>query len=215
MMKAGIARAALPGITTTGLFAAIPSASTRDIPLGNYVVMLLASTIFMLQFTFDSNQQYLTGLILQDWSLTAIVGHMWLHTGLIHIISNLILLWVLGRHVCRKIGNANFILAYLFVGLVSAVVHIIYDGRPAIGASGAIMGILGMHVVLCFRRLSPAGPWIVLLWFLLTLTAGVLELTPTAYLAHAGGFLGGIILAWSLLILNIVKHENQPAPAPA
>ena len=183
------------------------------VPLGNYTLMLLASLTFMLQFLYDSNQQYLRGLILQDWSFTAIVGHMWLHAGLVHIISNLIILWIFGRHVCLRIGNANYILAYLCVGWVSAVVHVVYDGRPAIGASGAIMGILGMHVVLCFWRFGFLGPWIILVWYMLNLTVGALEATPTAYFAHAGGFLGGIILAASLVLLNVVARERQPAGA--
>ena len=187
--------------------------SPQDVPLGNYALMLLASTTFMLQFLFDSKQQYLSGLILQDWSFFGIVGHLWLHTGLIHITSNLIVLWIFGRHVCRRMGNANYILAYFVVGLTSAVVHIAYDGRPAIGASGAIMGILGLHVVLCFDRFGVLGPWIVLVWYLLNITAGTVGATPTAHMAHVGGFLGGIILAWLLVILNVVEREEQPIPA--
>ena len=187
--------------------------SPQDVPFGNYALMLLASTTFMLQFLFDGKQQYLSGLILQDWSFFGIVGHLWLHTGLIHITSNLVVLWIFGRHVCRRMGNANYILAYFVVGLASAVVHIAYDGRPAIGASGAIMGILGLHVVLCFNRFGPLGPWIVLVWYLLDMTAGTLQATPTAHMAHVGGFLGGIILAWLLVILNVVEREEQPVPA--
>ena len=174
--------------------------SPQDVPLGNYALMLLASTTFMLQFLFDSKQQYLSGLILQDWSFFGIVGHLWLHTGLIHITSNLIVLWIFGRHVCRRMGNANYILAYFVVGLTSAVVHIAYDGRPAIGASGAIMGILGLHVVLCFDRFGVLGPWIVLVWYLLNITAGTVGATPTAHMAHVGGFLGGVFSARSFRI---------------
>ena len=186
-----------------------------DIPLGNYVIMLLVTITFMLQFLYDSNQQYLTGLILQDWSITGIVGHLWLHTGLIHIISNLIVLWIFGRYVCAKMGNANYILAYFLVGLISAVVHLMYDGRPAIGASGAVMGVLGLHAVLCFNRFSILGPWVVLVWYLLNVTVGVLEATPTAHLAHAGGFIGGIIIASALIRLKIVQRESKPAKPPA
>ncbi len=188
-------------------------ASPQDVPLGNYALMLLASTTFMLQFLFDSRQQYLSGLILQDWSFLGIVGHLWLHTGLLHVTSNLVVLWVFGRHVCRRMGSANYILAYFVVGLASAVAHIIYDGRPAIGASGAIMGILGLHVVLCFNRFGVLGPWIILVWYLLNIAGGALQATPMAYMAHVGGFLGGIFLAWTLVILNVVEREDQPIPA--
>jgi hypothetical protein len=55
--------------------------SLPDVPVGNYAIMLLVSATFMLQFVYDGNQQYLTGLILQDWSFKAIVGHMWLHAA--------------------------------------------------------------------------------------------------------------------------------------
>jgi len=183
-----------------------------DIPVGNYIVMVLASLTFMIQFLYDSNHEYLNGLVLEHWSLTAIFGHMWLHTGLVHIIYNLIVLWVFGRYVCLRIGNAHYIFAYLLVGFASAVVHMSYDGRPAIGASGAIMGILGIHVVLCFDRLSQLGPWIILVWFLLNLTAGVVSSSATAYLAHVGGFLGGIVLAALLVVLKIIRYDSQAAP---
>ncbi|MBN2270958.1 MAG: rhomboid family intramembrane serine protease [Sedimentisphaerales bacterium] len=186
--------------------------SPQDVPFGNCVLMLLASTTFMLQFLFDDKQQYLSGLILQNWSFLGIVGHLWLHTGLIHITSNLVVLWIFGRHVCQRMGNANYILAYFIVGLASAAVHIVYDGRPAIGASGAIMGILGLYVVLCFKRFGVLGPWIILVWYLLNVAGGVLQATPAAHMAHVGGFLGGIILAWSLVILNVVEREEQPVP---
>lgn len=103
----------------------------------------------------------------------------------------------------------NYPLAYLFVGVISAVVHIIYDGRPAIGASGAVMGILGMYVVLCFGRFGWLGPWLILVWFLLNLTGGVAGSLPVAFLAHIGGFLGGVALAGILMLFRIVEREDM------
>jgi len=188
------------------------------VPLGNYIVMILASLTFMIQFLFDSQQQYLGHLVLQDWSAREMFGYMWLHTGLFHIICNLVLLWVFGRHVCQRLGNANYIFTYVILGFASAVVHMGYDGRPAIGASGAIMGILGVHIVLCFGRLSPAGPWVILVWFLLNLTVGILRSSPAANLAHVGGFFAGSVLAAALILLNVVEFNTDPstpdAPAP-
>lgn len=185
--------------------------SVPGVPLGNYIVMVLASVTFMLQFTYDSGQQYLNGLILENWSFSAVLGHMWLHTSLLHIVCNLIVLWVFGRHVCLRLGNASYFFAYLFVGFVSAAAHIIFDGRPAMGASGAIMGILGIHVVLYFKRFSSIGHWIILTWFLLNLTVGVVGSLPAAYLAHAGGFLGGLVLGGSLVFLNIADVVKDSA----
>jgi len=182
--------------------------SLPDVPIGNYLVILLMAVTFALQFVYDGGQQYLNGLVLDRWSFKAIFCYMWLHASVMHAAWNLAVLWIFGRYVCLRIGNVNYPFAYLFVGIVSAVVHIVYDGRPAIGASGAVMGILGMHVVLCFKRFGWLGPWLILVWFLLNLTEGVTGSLPVAFLAHIGGFLGGVALAGALILFRIVKREE-------
>ena len=171
--------------------------------------MALVAVSFVIQFFYDSGREYLNGLILDDFSVQAILGHMWLHANLPHVAWNLLTLFIFGRHVCRKLGSANYILTYFSVGVLSAFVHVTYDGRPAIGSSGAIMGVLGMHVVLCFKRFGFFGPWIVLIWFLLSLTAGFVGVLPTAHFAHVGGFLAGLILA-PLISLTGLTTQSLP-----
>lgn len=180
----------------------------RHLPVGNYIIMVLATVTFAIQFIYDYKQQYLNGLILDRWTLSAVLGYMWLHGNLFHIICNLILLWIFGRQVCLRVGNTNYPFAYIFVGVASAITHMLYDGRPAIGASGAIMGILGMHLIICYKQYSPAGPWIILVWFLLNLSAGITGYFPTAYMAHAGGFFAGMVLANVLLLLDVVENSE-------
>lgn len=182
--------------------------SLPDVPVGNYLVMVLMTVTFAIQFLYDGGQQYLNSLILDRWSFTAIFSYMWLHASVMHAVWNLIALWIFGRYVCLRIGSVNYPFAYLFVGIVSAIAHIAYDGRPAIGASGAVMGILGMYVVLCFERFSWLGPWLILVWFLLNLTEGVTGSLPVAFLAHTGGFLGGAALAGILVLFRIVERES-------
>ena len=175
---------------------------------GNDIVMVLMAIIFALQFTYDPDAQYLRGLVLEHLSLPGLLGYMWLHTDILHIVSNLIMLWIVGRCVCAKIGNANYFLVYLAVGTAAAIVHCAYDGRPVIGASGSIMGIVGMYVVLRFRRFSPAGPWIILVWFLLSVTCGIVSSSPIAYLAHCGGFVAGIVLVSLLMFFGIIQSDE-------
>lgn len=181
--------------------------SKRDLspswPAGNYIVMLLVTVSFAIQMVGDPKQQYLNGLILNHFTWLGLFGHLWLHMSGVHVVGNLVTLWIFGRHVSIKVGNAVFPLVFVLMGFAAAGVHLLYDGRPTIGASGAIMGVLGMHVVLCFRRLSPAGPWLVLLWFLLNLTAGIIGGYPTTYMAHVGGFVAGILMANVLILLNV------------
>ena len=179
------------------------------LPVGNYIVMILTCVVFIVQFTLDYRQQYLTGLILEKVTFSAILGHMWLHADILHFLCNLVFLWIFGHAVCLKIGNTNYPLAYIFVGFVSAVAHILYDGRPAIGASGAIFGILGMHLVLFFRYFSFAGPWIILIWFTTNLAMGITGYYPTAYFSHIGGFFAGIILAFFLVLFRAVEFDEK------
>ncbi|MHC4509890.1 MAG: rhomboid family intramembrane serine protease [Planctomycetota bacterium] len=184
------------------------SVGTQQWPAGNYIVMLLATVTFAIQMTGDPKQEYLNGLVLDHASFLALFGHMWLHMSAAHIAGNLLTLWIVGRHVTLKVGNANFPLVYVVLGLAAAAVHVLYDGRPTIGASGAIMGVLGMHVVLCFRRFSAVGPWLVLTWFFLNLTAALIGGYPTTYVAHLGGFVAGILMASVLLVLKVAECDE-------
>lgn len=182
--------------------------SAEPLPASNYFVMMLASVTFAIQMICDPKQQYLNGLILERLSFSAVLGYMWLHMSGTHIVGNLITLWIFGRYVSLKMGNVNYLLSYVCLGIAAAAVHVLYDGRPAIGASGAIMGVLGMHVVLCFRRLGALGPWLILVWFLLNLAAGIVGGFPTTYMAHVGGFVAGIILANVLILLDIARCDD-------
>jgi len=191
-------------------------------PLGNYAIMTITACIFAIQMILDPGAHYLSSLILDRWSMPGLFGHMWLHMTAVHLVGNLLTLWVFGRYVCPRLGGAKYILAYVGTGVAAGFIHLIYDGRPVIGASGAIMGILGMYVVICFRQLSRLGPWLILAWFLATLGAGMLGHFPAAYMAHVGGFLSGMVLALCFLVFRIVDSDRtDPAlqamlnPGPA
>lgn len=184
------------------------SVCAPEMPAGNYIVMMLATVTFAIQMVGDPKQQYLNGFILKNLTFSSMFGYMWLHMSMAHIVGNLITLWIFGRHVSLKISDASYVLSYILLGIAASTVHIYYDGRPTIGASGAIMGVLGMHVVLCFRQFGVLGPWLILIWFLLNLTAGIIGGYPTTYMAHAGGFLAGMIMATLLVIFKVAKCDD-------
>ncbi|MHC4205433.1 MAG: rhomboid family intramembrane serine protease [Planctomycetota bacterium] len=184
------------------------SISDHKWPSGNYIVMMLATVTFAIQVIGDPKQQYLNGFILNNLTLSSMFGYMWLHMSMPHILGNLITLWIFGRRVSLKISDASYVLSFFLLGIAASAVHVYYDGRPTIGASGAIMGVLGMHVVLCFRQFGVLGPWLILCWFLLNLTAGIIGSYPTTYMAHAGGFLAGMFLATLLLIFKVAEWDD-------
>ncbi len=191
-------------------------------PFANYLVMIVMLAVFALQ---QSNLEGRTEpFVLTDWSVRGLFGYMWLHNGYLHIIGNLIFVWVFGNAVCSKVGNVLYLPVYIGTGLLAGIVHLIFDVRIAVGASGAIFGIIGTYLVLypfnsikCFfwflayvRRFSIAGFWIILLWVVLNIIGAVSGYTGgAAYFAHIGGFVGGVILAIILLISKLVTRDSM------
>jgi membrane associated rhomboid family serine protease len=145
---------------------------------------------------------------------------MFLHANLLHLVSNLWFLWVFGDNVEDQLGHFRFFVFYLVCGAVSFLVHGLSapaSGVPALGASGAISGVLGAYLVYFARAriltLIPIViiPWFVEipafvflgLWFLLQAlygtsarAAGTVGQAGVAWWAHIGGFLAGVVLAW-------------------
>ncbi len=191
------------------------------IPFVNYLVMIAVVAAFVLQriCPLKDVEQF----VLQGWSVAALFGHMWLHLGHFHIIGNLIFLWVFGNAVCSKLGNLFYLPVYIGTGLVAAIVHLFFDGRPAVGASGAIFGIVGVYFMLypfnsikCIfvfivyvRRISIAGFWIILWWIALNVLGVVSAFTAAAYFGHIGGFVAGVILAIVLLKSKLVIRDSM------
>ena len=144
---------------------------------------------------------------------------MFLHGSLIHLIGNVLFLYVFGPGVERALGGPRFALYYLFWGLVAAAAHTFVNPGsdiPTLGASGAIGGVLGCYfllypgtrveLVLLFYPVVVAS-WVLLggwfLWQIFFPQPGV------ANWAHAGGFLAGMM---TVLVLGgrqaVLKGKN-------
>ncbi|MQY02491.1 rhomboid family intramembrane serine protease [Actinomadura macrotermitis] len=140
---------------------------------------------------------------------TSAFSSMFLHSGPLHLLGNLVALFVVGMGVEDRLGRLRYLLSYLFFGLV-AVYGFAYaspdSGVPLIGASGAIAGVLGAYLVLNPRgRIVSLVPpvivirlpvWVVLgVWFgMQWLSLGDTE-SNVAYVAHIYGFAAGVLFA--------------------
>ena len=190
-------------------------------PFANYLVMIGLVAAFALQMI--STREQAERFVLDGWSVAGLFGHMWLHIGYFHIIGNLIFLWLFGNAVCAKVGNLLYLPVYIATGLIAAIVHLIFDDRMAVGASGAIFGIIGIYFVLypfnsikCLlwflvyvRRIKIAGLWIILWWVALNVLGAISGFTAAAYFGHIGGFVGGAILAIILLKTKLVARDSM------
>jgi membrane associated rhomboid family serine protease len=142
---------------------------------------------------------------------------MFVHEGWLHIMGNMLFLWIFGNNVEDAMGEARFLTFYLICGLAAAVAQtaIRPDSTiPNIGASGAIAGVLGAYIMLYPRaRVLTLVPvfifflpivflpaWVVIAaWFVLQLFGGLLSLGAAAgggvaFFAHVGGFVAGLLL---------------------
>ena len=139
---------------------------------------------------------------------------IFLHGGLLHLAGNMWFLWVFGDNVEDRFGHFTYLMFYLICGVGASVVHTIFnlDSRiPAVGASGAISGVMGAYVVMFPRArvltwipplfIIPLPAFVVLVvWFLLQFFGGLQSLGAqaaggVAFWAHVGGFVFGMVLA--------------------
>ena len=145
--------------------------------------------------------------------ITSIFSSMFLHAGIIHIGGNMLFLWIFGDNIEYKFGRGKYLALYLFWGLVAGFVHIMSDPSsqvPAIGASGAISGVLGAYLILFpnakivtllllgfftrFIRIS--AKWYLPFWFIFQNVFPALigsSGSGVAFFAHIGGFLIGLL----------------------
>ena len=140
---------------------------------------------------------------------------MFLHGSLLHLIGNLLYLWVFGAPVEDLLGHARFALFYVACGLVAAAAHLASDPAsyvPTLGASGAISGLLGAYAIaypsgrlrLLWPRIRVPAFLFLGLWIVLQVFFGIRARdegeTAVAWWAHVGGFAAGMILARSMWV---------------
>ncbi len=202
---------------------------TETFPFVTILIILINIAVFMYQLSLEPEAR--EELIMQAGAIPYEISHgvdkppllghpvqltllssMFLHGGLLHIIGNMLYLWIFGRNVEDRVGHLRFIFFYLICGVVASIVHIGSSPEsiiPLVGASGAISGVLGAYLILSpkakiltlitfgfFIRLVEIPALIILsLWIILQfINAYSLHQTNVAWLAHIGGFFAGLFL---------------------
>jgi membrane associated rhomboid family serine protease len=151
------------------------------------------------------------------WWATVLTS-MFMHGGILHIAFNMLFLWIFGNNVEDSMGRARFVLFYLLAGIAAAYAQALLDTDatvPAIGASGAVAGVLGGYLLLYpharvltlvfiifFVTLIEIPAVIMLgIWFVLQFLPAIGQVATTdvsatgggvAYFAHIGGFVFGL-----------------------
>jgi membrane associated rhomboid family serine protease len=160
--------------------------------------------------------------------LGTLVTGMFIHGNLVHLLGNMLYLWVFGDNIEDRLGRVRFVVFYLLAGSLATLAHIATDPAstvPLVGASGAIAGILGAYFItfpgsrvlalvplFFFLHLAEVPAiFFLLFWFVLQLISGIGALAPgsadvVAWWAHIGGFAAGIIL------VRLMGPRRRPPP---
>ncbi|HEX2748782.1 MAG TPA: rhomboid family intramembrane serine protease [Verrucomicrobiales bacterium] len=189
--------------------------------------LLIAATVFVF-FTSGMGRMG-TGVepyVLQEWNLKQFAGHLFLHAGFMHLLGNMIFLWVFGNVICQTTGNLLYPLLYFGTGFGAAAVHLAIDGGPAVGASGAVSGLTGLALALFpLNRVnfayvvgSTGGNFTGRVWALCLvsviwdLLGAVMTGSRTAHWAHIGGLLTGVLTGLAMLAFGWIQlscYDNR------
>jgi membrane associated rhomboid family serine protease len=198
---------------------------TEKLPFTNWIIIALCVLMFAFECVSPPSDWMM--FVLDGWSLSGLVGHMFLHGGIFHLAGNMLFLWVFGNTVCGNSGNVIYGALYLFYGIMAASAHVIVTGAPAVGASGAINGVVGMAVAMYPLNRVGVFYWILIrfgtfrmplwvlafIWFLFDVRGAFTNAEDVAYWAHIGGFLAGlcagmIAIEKNWIVLSAYDNES-------
>ena len=218
---------------------------THSKPYVTIALIVLCCLLFIWQLSLGSDGRkaiFALGVIptslLQDTPLPTnlrwvspeltLLTSMFLHGGFMHLLGNMLYLWIFGDNIEDILGKPVFLLFYFICGIVAALSQALPEPNsqiPMIGASGAISGVLGAYVVFFpKKKIKVAIPFgfflqilrlpayvVLIFWFILQLINGANAGSGggIAFGAHIGGFVAGLVLAPILAVVTRKKTKYQ------
>jgi membrane associated rhomboid family serine protease len=139
----------------------------------------------------------------------SIITSMFMHGSWMHLLGNMLFLWIFGNNIEDNLGRGRFVLFYLLSGIGASLVHVVFHWNsmvPVVGASGAVSGIMGAYLILFPKARVRTLVFIVffvtfidipafaflIIWFVMQFL--YLGTSGIAWMAHVGGFILGIYL---------------------
>jgi membrane associated rhomboid family serine protease len=199
----------------------------QEKPWANWLIVAACSLVSLIAL-FGSGLESgdFDALILDGFSLPGLIGHVLLHADLIHLVGNMIFLWVFGNAVCTNTNNWIYLATFFVCAFIAGMTHAWLDGSMAIGASGAINGIVGVtlamyplnRVHLFWLFLIRGGTtsckaWLIIgAWFLFDIWGALSGGGMIAYWAHIGGFLCGLGFGLTALHFGwfqLTEYDNR------
>ena len=197
----------------------------RLTPLVTYVLIVLNVLVFLLELSsgdaFINRWAFVPSRFLADpvGDFPTLFASMFMHASWVHLLGNMLYLWIFGDNVEDRLGHGMYIVFYILCGLAATFAQMAFSmgsNIPNLGASGAIAGVLGAYImmfprtrvsVLMGRQVVPMSALIVIgFWIVIQIFSGIGSFTAStqtegggvAYMAHIGGFIAGVVLTFLL-----------------
>jgi len=196
----------------------------RITPIVTYILIALNVVFFLVEMNggeaFIQRWAFVPRRFLADpaGDFATLFTAMFMHAGWLHLLGNMLYLWIFGDNVEDRFGHAKFVIFYLVCGIAATFAQLAFSADsavPNLGASGAVAGVLGAYLllyprgrvhVMMGRGVVPAPALMVIgLWFVLQLFSGIGSVASNvdegggvAYMAHVGGFVMGFLLTFVL-----------------
>jgi len=196
----------------------------RITPVVTYILIALNVVFFLVEMNggeaFIQRWAFVPRRFLADpaGDFATLFTAMFMHAGWLHLVGNMLYLWIFGDNVEDRFGHAKFVIFYLVCGIAATFAQLAFSADsavPNLGASGAVAGVLGAYLllyprgrvhVMMGRGVVPAPALMVIgLWFVLQLFSGIGSVASNvdegggvAYMAHVGGFVMGFLLTFVL-----------------
>lgn len=181
----------------------------KSFPIVNLIIIAVNAIIFF--FSLSDFEYFINayGFTPANFSLFTLFSSMFLHSGLAHIFGNMWFLYIFGDNVEDVLGKAKYLAFYILAGIAASLSHYLLNigsNVPAVGASGAISGVLGAYIIFFpnagvyvggyFGHVGKMSAKFMLgIWFLFQLFSGAFSLfgaqSGIAFFAHIGGFVFG------------------------
>jgi membrane associated rhomboid family serine protease len=195
------------------------NSSRRTFPVFTYALIAMNFIYFFVELSggeaFIVQWAFVPGRFLANpgGDFVTIFTSMFMHAGWVHLLGNMLYMWIFGDNVEDRFGHIKFLIFYLLCGIAATFAQMAFSSGsnvPNLGASGAIAGVLGAYILMFPRgkvnvlmgqavipmpALVVIGFWIVLQFFSeIGAIASATEAGGVAYMAHIGGFIVGVML---------------------
>jgi len=188
--------------------------------LVNWGLIAANVAVFFFEVSLGDNLEafiFAHGLVPRHFTFAALLTSMFLHGGWLHLIGNMLYLYIFGDNVEDRLGHLRYLAFYLLCGMAAGATQAFTaprSGIPMVGASGAIAGVSGAYLLffpqsrvvtlvpifLFIQIIEVPAVFFLVLWFLWQLLSGIAtfgarsSMAGVAFWAHIGGFLSGMVL---------------------